>query len=131
MNLNLIYETLWTRAGTGMSILMLGLSCPSKINCGSYIFPFAQTASNKIGALICFIKFPSCEAAIIYSSLIYIAAIISINPPFSLVWDTVVMSVLMEVIAAWMCWISYRGRYVGMLVLHLLLHLDPWLIVSV
>ena len=41
------------------------------------------------------------------------------------------MSVLMEVIGTWMCWISYRGRYVGILVLHLLLLLNPWLSVSV
>ena len=38
---------------------MLGLSLSSKLDWGSYIISIANTASKKIGALICSIKFLS------------------------------------------------------------------------
>ena len=92
LNLNLIYETLWTGAGkwlvdfnsrktqlvpfdqsnnTGAidvkmdesvleeksSFKMLGLTFSSKLDWGSYIIPFAKSASIKIGALIFSMKF--------------------------------------------------------------------------
>ena len=40
---------------------MLGLSFSSKLDWGSYIISIAKTASNKIEALICSIKFLSHE----------------------------------------------------------------------
>ena len=43
---------------------MLGLSFSSKLNWGSYIVYIAKTASKKIGALICFMKFLSREVAL-------------------------------------------------------------------
>ena len=49
---------------------------------------------------------------------------ISVNLPYSLVWNTVVMSVVMFLIATWVCWISYKNVYTGLLVLHLLLFLN-------
>ena len=43
---------------------MLGLTFSSKLNWGSYIISIAKTASQKIGALICSMKFLSSEVAL-------------------------------------------------------------------
>ena len=51
---------------------------------------------------------------------------ISINLPYDHVWNTVVMSGLVLLVATWNCWISYRNGYIGLLVLHLLPLLNPW-----
>ena len=53
---------------------------------------------------------------------------ISRNLTYGHVWNTVVMSRLVLVVATWNCWISYWNRYVGLLVLHLLPLFNPWLI---
>ena len=45
------------------SFKMLGLTFSSKLDWGSYIISIAKTASKKIGALICSIKFLSPEVA--------------------------------------------------------------------
>ena len=45
---------------------------------------------------------------------------ISINVPYGCVWNIVVMSRLVLLIATWNCWISYRIEYAGLLVLHLM-----------
>ena len=55
---------------------------------------------------------------------------ISINLPYAHVWNTVVMSGLVLLVATWNCWISYKNGYAGLLVLHLLSALIPWLIVK-
>ena len=50
---------------------MMGLTFPSKLDCGCYIFSFAKTASKKIGALIRSVKFLSPEVALcLYKSTI-------------------------------------------------------------
>ena len=50
---------------------MLGLTFSSKLDCGSYINSNAKTASKKIGALICSMKFLSPEVALyLYRSTI-------------------------------------------------------------
>ena len=46
---------------------------------------------------------------------------ISIDLPY----NTVVMSGLLLLVATWNCWISYKNRYAGLLVLHLLSLLNP------
>ena len=43
---------------------MAGLIFPSKLDWRSYIVSVAETASNKIGALVCSMKFLSPEAAL-------------------------------------------------------------------
>ena len=51
--------------------MMLGLTFSSKLDWGSYIISIAKTASKKIGALICSIKFLSPEVAVyLYKSTI-------------------------------------------------------------
>ena len=50
---------------------MLGLTFSFKLDCGSYIISIAKTASKKIGALICSMKFLSHEVALyLYKSTI-------------------------------------------------------------
>ena len=46
------------------SFKMLGLTSCSKLDWGSHIVSIAKTASNKTGALIRFMKFPSPEVAL-------------------------------------------------------------------
>ena len=101
------------------SFKMLGLTFSSKLDWGSYIVSIAKTASKKIGALIRSMKFLSPEVALYLQNL-----------PYVHVWNTVAMSELVLVVATWNCWISYRNGYVGLLVLHLLPLLKPWLIVE-
>ena len=90
LSLNLIYETLWTGARSGLlisvlgklncfhltglitlvllieksSFKMLGLTFPPKLDWGCYIISIAKTASKKIGAVICSMKFLSPEVAL-------------------------------------------------------------------
>ena len=53
------------------SFKMLGLTFSSKLDWGSYIFSIAKTTSEKIGALIHFMKFLSPEVALyLYKSAI-------------------------------------------------------------
>ena len=53
------------------SFKMLGLTFSSKLDWGSYIISIAKTASKKIGALICSLKFLSLEVALyLYKSII-------------------------------------------------------------
>ena len=99
------------------SFKMLGLTFSSKLDWASYIVSIAKTASEKIGALIRSMKFLRLLCT-------------SINLPYGHVWNTAVMSGLMLLVAIWNCWISYRNRYVGLLVLHLLPFLNPWLIIE-
>ena len=94
------------------SFKMLGLTFSSKLDWGSCIVSIAKTTSKKIGALIHSMKFLFPEVALyLYKS-------------------TVVMSGLVLLVATWNCWLSYRNRYVGLLVLHLLPVLNPCLIVE-
>ena len=100
------------------SFKMLGLAFSSELDWGSYIFSIAKTASKKIGALIRSTKFLSPEVALYLYNL-----------PCDHTWNTVAMSELVLLVATWNCWISYRSRYVGLLILHYLLPLlNPWLI---
>ena len=101
------------------SFKMLGLTFSSKLDWGSYIVSIVKTASKKIGALIHSMKFLSPEVALYLYNL-----------PYGHVWNTVVMSGLVLLVATWNCWISYRNGYVGLLVLHLLPLLNPWLMVQ-
>ena len=50
--------------------------------------------------------------------------------PYIHVWNTVVMSGLVSLIATWKCQTSYKNKYAGLLVLHLLPLLNPWLIIE-
>ena len=101
------------------SFKMLGLTFSSKLDWGTYIVSIAKTASKKIGALIRSMKFLSPEVALyLYKS------------PIRPCMEYVVMFGLVLLVATWNCWISYRNGYVGLLVLHLLPLLNPWLIVE-
>ena len=56
---------------------------------------------------------------------------ISINLPYGLAWNTLVMSrVGVPSVATLICWISYKNRHAWLLVLLSLLLLNHWLIVE-
>ena len=75
------------------SFKMVGLTFSSKLNWGSYIISIDTTASKKIGALICFMKF--------FSPVV--ALYLYIYLPDTNVWNTVVMSGLVPLGATWKC----------------------------
>ena len=102
-----------------LSFKMLVVTCSSELVWGSYIISISKTASKKIGVLIGSVKFLSHEVALyLYKSTI------------CHVWNTVVTSGLVPLVATWNCWTSYKNEYAGKLVLHLLLFLNPRLMVE-
>ena len=98
---------------------MLGFTFTSKLDWGPYIICIAKTVSKKIGALILSMKFLSLEVGLY-----------SINLPQDHVWNTFVMSELVPLVAFQNCQTSCKSEYAGLLVLHLMLLLNPWLIVE-
>ena len=103
------------------SFKMLRLTFSSKLDWGSYITSIAKTASKKIGALIRSMKFLSPEVALyLYKS--------TIRPCMEYcchVWAAAPSSYL-DLLDK----LQKRNGYAGLLVLHLLLLLNPWLIVE-
>ena len=99
---------------------VLGLTFSSKLNWGSYIISIAKTASKKIGALIRSMKFLSPEVALyLYKSTIcpcmeYCCHVWAGAPSCQLE--------LLDKLQKQIC------RNPGLLVLHLLLLLNPWII---
>ena len=98
---------------------MLGLTFSSKLDWCSYIVSIANTASKKIGAMIHSMKFLSPEAALYFYKL-------TIQPCMEYYFH--VWLVLLN--AAWICWISYKNGYAGLLVLLSLLLSKTWLIIE-
>ena len=93
---------------------MLGLTFSSKLDWCSYNISITRTTSKKIGALIRFIKFLSPEVVLyLYKSTIRQC----MEYTFGLV----------TLVTNWNC---YKNEHAGLLVLHLLLLLKPWLIVE-
>ena len=115
LNLNLIYKTLWTGAKSGFlismlgklnwgklifleensSFKMLGLTFSHKLDWGSYIISIAKTAPKKFGALIYSMKFLSPEVALYLHT--------SPNLPYTHVWNIVVTSGLVPLVATCNC----------------------------
>ena len=147
LNLILIYKILWTGARSDMLISMLGkvnwfgltglitlvlllwkwmslllrkshlLRCwgwPSLLNWIGALT--TKTASNNIGALIRSMKFLSLQRFLWFS----------INQSYVNVWNTIVKSGLVPLVASWNCYSSYKNEYAGLLVLYLLLFLNRW-----
>ena len=101
------------------SFKMLGLSFSSKLDWGSYIISIAKTASRKIVALIRSVKFLSPEVAL----YLYKSTICPCMEYCCHVWAGA-PSCYLDLLT------SYKNGYAGLLVLHLLLLLNPWLIVE-
>ena len=148
-----LWETLRTGAGSGLLISMLeklnqflltslkalvidlkmdgsvleekwffkirGLTFSSKLDWGSFIISITKSSSKKIGVVNLFYEF---SFSLGWS--------VSINLPYGHVWNIVVISGLVLLVATWNCWISYRNKYAGLLVLCLLPLLCHWLIVE-
>ena len=75
-----------------LSFKMLGLTFSSKFDWGSDITSIAKTASKKIGALICSVNF-----------FLLRLLCISIDLPYAHLWNTVVTSGLVPLVATWNC----------------------------
>ena len=99
---------------------MLGLTFSSKLDWGSYIISTAKTASKIIGTLILSMKFFSPDVALyLYNCTIQP----SMEYCYNQVWagaPTCYLELL----------VSYNNGYGGLLILHLLPLLNPWLIVK-
>ena len=98
---------------------MLGLTFSSKLDWGFYIVSIAKIVSKKIGALIRSVNFLSPEDAL----YLYKFAIPPCIEYCCHVWAG-------ALVATWNCQISYKNGYTGLLVLHLLLLSNHWLIVE-
>ena len=98
---------------------MLGWTSSYKLDWVSQIISIAKTTSKKIGVFICSLKF-----------FLLRLFCFSVNPPINHVWNIVVTSGLVPLVATWNCQASYKSEYAGLLVLHLLLLLNPWLIIE-
>ena len=83
----------WSVLQEKSSFKMLRWTFSSKLDWGSYIISIAKTASKKIGALIGSVKFLSPEVALC----------IYVNLPYAHVWNTVVMSGLVPLVASGNC----------------------------
>ena len=94
------------------------LRCP-KLNWGSYIISIAKTASKKIGVLIRSMKLLCSEVAL----YLYKSAIRPCMEYFCHVWGGA-PSCYLELLD------KLKNGHVGLLALHLLLLLNPWLIVE-
>ena len=98
---------------------MLGLTFFSKLDWGSYIIFIAETSSKKIGAVIHSMNFLSPEIALYLCKCTICPCV-----------DTFLTSGLVLLVATWSCQASFKNKYTG-LVLHLLLLMNPWLIVKI
>ena len=99
------------------SFKMLELTFSSKLDWGSYIAYIDKVPPRKLEPWF-----------VLWSFFLLRLLCISINLPYAHVWNTVVMSGLVLLVATWNCWISYKNRYTGLLVLHLLPFLNHWFI---
>ena len=122
LNLYLIYETRDVKMDRSVlekksSFKLLGLSFPSKLDWGSYIISIAETVIKKIVALIRSMKFLSPEVALyLYKSTLHHCMEYCCH-----VWAGA-LSYYLEMLD------KLQNRYAGLLVLHLLPPLNPWLI---
>ena len=101
------------------SFKMLSLTFSSKLDWGSHVISIAKTGSKKIGALIRSMKFLSPEVAMyVYKSIIHPCREYCCH-----VWS-----------GATSCYLELsdelQSGYAGLLVLHLLPLLNPWLILE-
>ena len=94
-----------------LSFQMLGLTFSFKLDWDFYILCIAKSASKKIELVIHSIKFVSPEVALY-------------------LYKSSTISGLVLVVSTWNCQISYKSRYVGLLVLPLLPLLNPCLIIK-
>ena len=91
---------------------MLGLTFSSKLEWDTYIISIAKTAFEKTEVFFSEVVLYLCKSTI-WPYMEYCC-----------------MSGLVLLFATWNCWISYKSGYGGLLVLHLLPLLNPWLIVE-
>ena len=87
-----------------LSLKLLGLTFSSKVDWGSYIISIAKTASMKIVLIFLVLIFFILRALICSMKFLLLRLLcISINLPYVHVWNTVVMSGLVPLVATWNC----------------------------
>ena len=131
LNLNLVYEILWTGAGNGLLISMLekliwfrltsvitlvlfmwkwmGLFFRNKclLRCWGCLFLLNWIQSLRLSLLL---KQPSRKLepwSVLWSFFLLSLLCISIILPYGLAWNTLVIPSLVLLAATWNCWISY------------------------
>ena len=105
--------------GRKSSFKILGLAFSSKLDCGYTLSLLLKLLLRKLEPWF-----------VLWSFFLLKLLCIFINLPYAHAWNTVVMFGLVLFVATWNCWISYKIGYAGLLVLHLLSLLNPWLIVD-
>ena len=119
LNLNLIYKTMWTGAGSGFLISMLGkfnwFCLTDLITLVLLMWKWMGLLLRKIHLWRCWgwLSLLKCIGALILSLLLKLPPTsfyevsflrllcISINLPYGLVWNTVIMSCLVPLVATW------------------------------
>ena len=119
----------------GLLLIKIILMVAFSLDWGSYIPSIPNTASKKMGTLICSLNFFSFEGLL----HLYEFTIRSYKEYYSHVWvgapncyhkalhGILAMPGLVLLIATWVCWIIYRDRYVKLLIIDLLHLLNHWL----
>ena len=78
---------------------MLELPFSTKVDWGSYITSIAKTAALKIGTLICFIKFPSPDVALLSLQIYHMALHRILSPCLGLF----TLEMLLDKLQNWAC----------------------------
>ena len=152
LNLNLIYKALWTGAESGLLIPTLEkfnlFHLTSVITLVLLIWKWVHLLFRKNHLLRCWgwhsllnwigaltislsIKLPPKNWSLSMKLFLLRLLCISIYLPFNHAWNNVVMSGLVLLVTFWNCWMGYKNRYVGLLVLLFLPLLNPWLIFEI
>ena len=150
LNLNLIYVALWTGARSGLLISnleklsLLRLTGLITLVLWMWRMRLVLRKNNLLTCCGCVSLLKWIEALTLplllkrpsrnnepwfvwWSSFLQRSFCISLNLPYGLTWNTVVLCGQILLAVTWKCWINYIHRYVGLLMLHFLLLLNSWL----
>ena len=155
LKLNLIYETLWSGSGRGWLISMLeklnwfrltnlttlvllmtklmGLILRKNHLLRCWVDFLFQIGLGLLHSFSLSVKLPPTKLEplfVLWSFFLLRLLCISMNLQYDHPWNTVVMFWLVLLVATWNCWLSYQNGYCRLLVYHLLLLLNPWLVVK-
>ena len=147
LNLNLIYEIMWTGAGSSLLISMLeklNQFCLISLITGVIDVKMDESAFEEKSSfkMLGFsfshkLDWGSYMISIAKTAYIKIEALICsmkfLSPEVALYLYKPTIRPCMEylsglvlLVASWNCWIGYKNGYAGLFVLHLLLLLNPW-----
>ena len=135
-------ETLWTGAGSGLFISMLEkliefcltdlitlvllmwkwmdlfLRKNHLLRCVGWLSPLNWIRAPRTLSLLLTLPPRKSEPRFVLQSFFLLRLLcISTNLPYGYVWNNVIMSRLVLLVATWNCWISRKNGYAGLLVL--------------